>query len=78
MTSKIKHVLPTMFTQHGCPICNSAEIIEVVTKVTIDGRSGKFIIPNYRYSVCENPKCGLEYVTHKQARHNDEDKLNEN
>lgn len=74
MTRNLKHVLPAMLTDNGCPLCDCPEIIEVVTQIKLSN----FIVPNYRYSVCENSKCEFEYVTHEQAKHNDEDKLNEN
>ena len=55
-----------------CPFCESDQVILVVTRQKITPRNGhQFIIPDYTYSVCDNPACGSEFVTAKQMRHND-------
>jgi hypothetical protein len=63
-------VLPT--NEERCSLCGEESLIEVSTTTNLDIRDyGPLAVPSYMYYACDNPTCGLEFVTAEQARQNE-------
>ena len=55
-----------------CPFCDSQELQLVTIAETFTNRAGKEIkMNNYEYTLCN--ECEEEFVTAKQARHNEKE-----
>ena len=55
-----------------CPFCDSTELQLVTIAETFTNRAGEEIkIKNFEYTLCDD--CDEEFVTAKQARHNEKE-----
>ncbi len=58
-------------SQNNCPFCDSKDLEIIIDDVDGLNRADEmFVIKDYEYTVCK--KCGEEFVTATQARHNEQ------
>ncbi|KKM81843.1 hypothetical protein LCGC14_1325630 [marine sediment metagenome] len=61
-----------MSEKEYCPFCDSTELQLVTIAETFTNRAGEKIkIKNFEYTLCND--CDEEFVTAKQARHNEKE-----
>jgi len=64
--------------EERCHLCGEESLIEVSTTTNLNTRDyGPLAVPFYMYYACDNPACGIEFVTSEQAKRNEKSILAE-